>query len=105
MALTPKELLKKDPLDQDILDALEAEIDGKLREAAIQPGAMLSFSYAEAIKPADVSKATIKAFKMLYEAAGWRDVRINRVHGILTMTCPRFRSRHRDDDPETGEGQ
>lgn len=95
MALSPKDLLKQDPLDQAMLDALETEIDGQLREfGEICPGGQVSIGITSG-----ANAATVKALKRLYEAAGWRDVRINMVHHIVTMKCPRFRQR-RGGEPE-----
>jgi len=89
MALTPKELLKPDPEQVELLKTIETLIDCKLSTYEMEQGKVLSFSF-EDVKPR-ANPATIKALKRLYTKAGWRDVQINTTHSIITMTCPRYR--------------
>lgn len=94
MALTPKELLAQDPVQNELLKEIEAHIDGKLRMHELRHGVALALSFADVCPGASgdiLNTATLDALKQLYIEAGWRDVKIDKMHYIISLTCPRAR--------------
>lgn len=91
MAIGPKELLKKEALQEVLLSALERLIDCELKTMIPKQGQQVAVCFARLPNLRTPNEATVKALKRLYYKAGWEDVAVNVESSIITLTCPRYR--------------
>lgn len=91
MAVSPKDLLKKDVVESEKLALIEKHVDKVLREHQdLRANQATAVSFE--ILGITINEATAKALQRLYEKAGWKSVQVNNVHQIITMTFPAYRA-------------
>jgi len=96
MALAPKDLLKKEPINSVLADAMEKAIDNLLKTAKIVQGRSISFNisgYLEHEQPSFYNKATQDEVIHRFKEVGWRKVRFvdSESDIMISLTCPTYR--------------